>query len=396
MSTTRHQRTTLIAALLASYNANAGLLKDLYNLSAFKRLKICHLHFIEAAQFMGVQMMLAGYNFHHLEGVPFEKAAKIIAPADIPTSLLNQLNRFVGDFDGELRLTARQVAAFTKDAVGRYYTALGWELATQREVRRQRNVLIQETDAEVVPQTLLDCCSSFALDGSDALLGWLASGEVVREQPSEDAKHKDCVPLSVWYEKLKTHLWRAIEVGEGERIRHIFNMCLRHVQDVYAWLKDETTGKITRNLQKDLAKASSRGGTFICESKNALDRLYCRKETLYPLFTYKLYTMLSTMHFNTLRFAEMAGERKVQRVIDVQRKYFRGTTRMVFKTAVEHLWRYQIAQAVLDARREHHELPHEDVDLQGMIDAEAAFEEAEPEDILEFCDSDDDEYEEEL
>ncbi|KIH68102.1 hypothetical protein ANCDUO_01563 [Ancylostoma duodenale] len=373
MSTTRHQRTTLIAALLASYNANAGLLKDLYNLSAFKRLKICHLHFIEAAQFMGVQMMLAGYNFHHLEGVPFEKAAEIIAPADIPTSLLNQLNRFVGDFDGELRLTARQVAAFTKDAVGRYYTALGWELATQREVRRQRNVLIQETDAEMVceehrnpkmehegePNALaFDAEMVAAQERSFATLLAELEGEIGSVQHFWDGWH-----LVKWFGNnlRKTHLWRAIEVGEGERIRHIFNMCLRHVQDVHAWLKDETTGKITS-----------------------------------PLFTYKLYTMLSTMHFNTLRFAEMAGERKVQRVIDVQRKYFRGTTRMVFKTAVEHLWRYQIAQAVLDARREHHELPHEDVDLQGMIDAEAAFEEAEPEDILEFCDSDDDEYEEEL
>ncbi|RCN24707.1 hypothetical protein ANCCAN_29591 [Ancylostoma caninum] len=153
---------------------------------------------------------------------------------------------------------------------------------------------------------------------------------------------------------------------------------------------------LNKNLQKDLAKASPRGGTSICESKNALDGLYCRKEIFYPLFTYKLYTMLSTMHFNTLRLAEMAGERRVQRVIDVQRKYFRRTTRMAFKTPVEHLWRDQIAQAVLDARREHHELPPEDVDLQGMIDAEAAFEEAEPEDVFEDMDSDDEEYEEEL
>ncbi|EYB99046.1 hypothetical protein Y032_0125g1256 [Ancylostoma ceylanicum] len=127
---------------------------------------------------------------------------------------------------------------------------------------------------------------------------------------------------------------------------------------------------LNKNLRKDLAKANPRGGTSICESKNALDRLYCRKEIFYPLFTYKLYTMLSTMHFNTLRL----GERRVQRVIDVQRKYFRRTTRMVFKTPVEHLWR----------------------DHQGMIDAEAAFEEAEPENVFEDTDSDDEEYEEEL
>ncbi|RCN50519.1 hypothetical protein ANCCAN_03373 [Ancylostoma caninum] len=611
ISTARHQRAVLFAALLARYNVDAEFLKGLYSLSASKRLRICHNHFIEAAQFMGAEMMLAGYNFHHFEGVAFGKAAKIVVPGDIPASLLDQLNRFVGDFDGELRLTPEQVAAFMKDAITRYYTASGWELTTRREDRRRSDGLKQGVDGEtahmdceedliasredvqgptapvfdvemeeeqeqppsfaspvfsnfsprdasgsvddmlddgvdlrgtdpsllnsfflvqgiatmgkaassrvrvrlalleVVPMVqtgnreslppaptkgvrrsstqesqglhlaadgafdsrgysaLIDGSSSqMEVEGLRRLLQWLTKegwniasittdrnrsfatllaeleGEIGSVQHfwdgwhlvkwfgnnlRKEAKHKDCVPLSVWYEKLKTHLWRAIEVGEGERIRHIFNTCLKHVQDVHAWPKDETTGKITRcghpplegprpetmmegtpafdrlsrlvlnrNLQKDLAKASPRGGTSICESKNALDRLYCRKEIFYPLFTYKLYTMLSTMHFNTLRFAEMAGERKVQRVIDVQRKYFRRTTRMVFKTPVEHLWRDQIAQAVLDSRREHHELPPEDVDLQGMIDAEAAFEEAEPEDILEFCESDDDEYEEEL
>ncbi|RCN53702.1 hypothetical protein ANCCAN_00196 [Ancylostoma caninum] len=100
---------------------------------------------------------------------------------------------------------------------------------------------------------------------------------------------------------------------------------------------------LNKNSQKDLAKASPRGGTSICESKNALDRLYCRKE----------------IFENFLRWLVRGG----YRIIDVQRKYFRRTTRMVFKTPVEHLWRDQIAQAVLDARRQHHELPPEDVDL---------------------------------
>ncbi|EYB92585.1 hypothetical protein Y032_0192g1360 [Ancylostoma ceylanicum] len=50
----------------------------------------------------------------------------------------------------------------------------------------------------------------------------------------KEARHKDCAPLSVWYENLKTHKWKSIEVGNGERIRHFFNTCLKHVQDVYA------------------------------------------------------------------------------------------------------------------------------------------------------------------
>ncbi|RCN53701.1 hypothetical protein ANCCAN_00195 [Ancylostoma caninum] len=48
-------------------------------------------------------------------------------------------------------------------------------------------------------------------------------------RPEQEAKHKGCIPLSVWYERLKTHLWTAIEVGEGERIRYSFNTRLKHV-----------------------------------------------------------------------------------------------------------------------------------------------------------------------
>ncbi|RCN24966.1 hypothetical protein ANCCAN_29324, partial [Ancylostoma caninum] len=144
--------------------------------------------------------------------------------------------------------------------------------------------------------------------------------------------------------------------------------------------------------------ASPRGGTSVCEAKNALDRLYCRKEIFYPLFTYKLYAMLSTMHFNTLRLAELAGERRVERVVEVQRKYFTRTSRVVFKTPVEHVWRHEIVQAVLDARKEHLEAPlADDVDVQEMVDAEAVFYEGIPEPNLESeIDSDEEEYEEEL
>ncbi|RCN41400.1 hypothetical protein ANCCAN_12667, partial [Ancylostoma caninum] len=155
---------------------------------------------------------------------------------------------------------------------------------------------------------------------------------------------------------------------------------------------------LNKVLQRDLPKASPRGGTSICESKNALDRLYCRKEIFYPLFTYKLYEMLSTMHFNTLRLAELAGERRVERVVEVQRKNFTRTSRVAFKTPVEHIWRDQITQAILDARRKHHEEPlADDVDIQEMIEAEAAFYEVIPEPNLESeIDSDEEEYEEEL
>ncbi|EYB96958.1 hypothetical protein Y032_0145g2503 [Ancylostoma ceylanicum] len=103
---------------------------------------------------------------------------------------------------------------------------------------------------------------------------------------------------------------------------------------------------------------------------------------LYPLSTYKLYAMLSTMHFNTLTLAELAGERRVQRIVEVQRKFFTRTSRTVFKSPVQHSWRDQITPAVLEARQRYHEVPPDEVDLQAIIDVEAGFDGGESEDLL--------------
>ncbi|KIH42600.1 hypothetical protein ANCDUO_27414, partial [Ancylostoma duodenale] len=89
----------------------------------------------------------------------------------------------------------------------------------------------------------------------------------------KEAKYKNCAPLAVWYEKLKTHMWQAIEVGEGERIRHIFNTCLKHVQDVHVWAKEEATGRYTRCGHAPLeGVVGPRPGT-IAEGTPAFERL---------------------------------------------------------------------------------------------------------------------------
>ncbi|EYC20090.1 hypothetical protein Y032_0023g862 [Ancylostoma ceylanicum] len=73
---------------------------------------------------------------------------------------------------------------------------------------------------------------------------FVASDEMVRQQPKEGRMKRQNIrtgaPLSVWYEKLKGHIWKEIEVGNGERIPHIFNICFEHVQD--EWLKIEAAG----------------------------------------------------------------------------------------------------------------------------------------------------------
>ncbi|EYB94530.1 hypothetical protein Y032_0170g248 [Ancylostoma ceylanicum] len=153
------------------------------------------------------------------------------------------------------------------------------------------------------------------------------------------------------------------------------------VRDVYEWEEEDSTGPynccshgklvkprpetlppesdvyqafrnivLTRSFQKDLAKASPYGGTSICETKHALDRLYCRKEIFYPLSTYHVYAKLATTHINTLRLAEMAGERNVLRVLQIQRKYNRRKSTIVSKFHVPYKWRDDVLAEVFSAR----------------------------------------------
>ncbi|RCN28686.1 hypothetical protein ANCCAN_25570 [Ancylostoma caninum] len=199
----------------------------------------------------------------------------------------------------------------------------------------------------------------------------------------KESRSAGCAPIAVWTEKVKTHLWKSIEVGagNGDMVRHVFNTCLMHVRGVHQWSPMPETGPYTscghssvgeprpetlsegtkafakfrdvvlnRRLQEDLVKASPYGGTSVCEAKNALDRLYCRKEIFYPITTYPFYAKMATMHFNTLRLAELAGERRVERVVEVRRKYLSRTSRMTFKTSVHQVWRDDVLDAVLSAR----------------------------------------------
>ena len=56
-----------------------------------------------------------------------------------------------------------------------------------------------------------------------------------------------------------------------------------------------------------------------------------------PVETYKLYAMLSTIHFNSSRLAKIAEEKSGRRNLYIQRKYY--MRRMEFKTPTEHVWR---------------------------------------------------------
>ncbi|KHJ96659.1 hypothetical protein OESDEN_03379 [Oesophagostomum dentatum] len=145
----------------------------------------------------------------------------------------------------------------------------------------------------------------------------------------------------------------------------------------YEWLRQLV---LNRTFQKDLVKANNLGGTSICESKNALDDCTgAKKPTSNPVDTYKLYSMLSAMHFNSLRLAEMAGGRGEQRTLYVQRKYYMRQSRIMFKNPIEHVCREHIIQDVLQRRLQSHEeqgsseTESPQLDIQRTIDAETAY-----------------------
>ncbi|EYC06409.1 hypothetical protein Y032_0076g1044 [Ancylostoma ceylanicum] len=55
---------------------------------------------------------------------------------------------------------------------------------------------------------------------------------------------------------------------------------------------------------------------------------------------------------NALRLGGLAGERRLERVFEVRRKYLFRTSRSTFKSTVHQVWRNDVLDAVLSARME--------------------------------------------
>ncbi|CAJ0589539.1 unnamed protein product [Cylicocyclus nassatus] len=194
------------------------------------------------------------------------------------------------------------------------------------------------------------------------------------------AKRRVYMVIKDWIRAIKKHLYYAVEqgalAGDGNYAKYLFNTCLNHVADKHEWDEADITGPIrrcshdalevdeedrkptiplgspaheklreillNRVFQKDIALASSLSGTSQCETKNALDRLYCPKDLFLPPQTYYLYVSMSTMHLNALTEAELKGERVVERRDRIRRKFNEYDTELRHKTPVEHLWRKEI------------------------------------------------------
>ncbi|KIH68691.1 hypothetical protein ANCDUO_00972 [Ancylostoma duodenale] len=133
---------------------------------------------------------------------------------------------------------------------------------------------------------------------------------------------------------LERHRHRNVGARSQLDIPPIFNTCLMHVRDVHEWEEEDITG------------------SYNCCSHGEL--VGPRPETL-PLDSdayqaFRDIAKLATMHINTLRLAEMAGERNVLKVIQIQRKYNRRKSTIVFKSPVPHKWRDDVLDEVLSAR----------------------------------------------
>ncbi|EYC21667.1 hypothetical protein Y032_0019g3951 [Ancylostoma ceylanicum] len=154
----------MISALLASYNGNSELLKVLYERCTYKRMKFCHQHFIDAAQFMGAEMMLAGFKFAQPDDALFGKTFATVRLQDIPASLLDQLNAYVQQFDETLTLTVKDVAQFMQDSIKRYYTASGWLKGSMNKQDKEEKKTgceescAREESVEMEEETFFEAC----------------------------------------------------------------------------------------------------------------------------------------------------------------------------------------------------------------------------------------------
>ncbi|EYC21661.1 hypothetical protein Y032_0019g3947 [Ancylostoma ceylanicum] len=595
--TRKHQSAVLFSALLASYNGNSELLKRLYEQSIHKRMRFCHQHFIDAAQFMGAEMMLAGFKFPQPDDILFERTQETVGMRDIPNCLLQQLNAYVQQFDENLALAAKDVAMFMRDSIKKYYTASGWMAGGKKKQgnerrRKRRRKVVEESigDDEDITQTeceenyaqeegmtmeedsLFEACQvkadaepdQWEMEDSHGipLSDLVSSSEVKRDsQFSSVGNSIDCgdealndavdppeadpsllngfflvqgvmlmqlfmvcqqcsarlspgkvrltavgtAPVVEYYCSRCSVSEGDIKRWEGQRrsLNHTregsflgniltvisavvtgtrfgelqqwakqlrlsfisnsffykwFFHCKPSIEKVYVshqqkvfdairrkyagkglhlaagssfhsrgsngmignvavadlktwlvlhtevlhrlgksnsssqmevqglrkllqWLSSQklkissiTTGfrhspiksplsgtqmeqshifeklrqiGLNSSLQEELGKARIRRGRSLFKKKSALDILYHKRKILYPLFTYKLYAMLSTMHFNALILADIAGEGKEEQSSEAHSKFF-GKSRKISKTIVLHSWRDQIIEAVLE------------------------------------------------
>ncbi|EYC21665.1 hypothetical protein Y032_0019g3950 [Ancylostoma ceylanicum] len=636
----RHQSAVLISALLASYNGNSELLKGLYEQSTQRRMKFCHQHFIDAAQFMGAEMMLAGFKFPQPDDILFERTIETVGLRDIPSSLLHQLNAYVQQFDENLTLAARDVAMFMRDSIKKYYTASGWMAGgikkqdNERKRKGKRKVVeelvdddedIAQTDCEencaqeegmkMEEESLFESCQVKADAEPDQwemetshgipLSDLVSSSEAKRDsqfspvgnsidygdKALNDANDAVCFPetdpsflngfflvqgvmlmqlfmvcqqcsarlspgkvrlsavgtapvvqyycprcsvdkgdIKCWEGQRRslnhtregsflgniltvisavvtgTRFWELQQWAKQLRLSFISNSffykwffhCKPSIEKVYVshqqnvfdlirrkyagkglhltsgssfnsrgrngiignvavadlktrlvlhtevlhrlgksntssqmeleglrkllqWLSSQklkissiTTGSrnspmwsclphtlvegshafeklgqigLNKSSQKELSKTRLRGGCSIFKTKNALDRLYRKRKVLYPLFTYKLYAMLSTMHFNTLAFAEVADERRIERGRGTPSKFL-AKSRKVSKPPVVHAWRDTIVEAVLEELLVEHGVPPRNVkrdtsEIQGSVIVENMFDRGETKDTVE-------------
>ncbi|XGW05311.1 hypothetical protein V3C99_016019 [Haemonchus contortus] len=198
------------------------------------------------------------------------------------------------------------------------------------------------------------------------------------------AQKEGCSSILPWIEEVKTLLWSAAEWSPkfSSEVPHRFNECLRQVTDERydtvegheptnssATTSDNANGHVeasgvsrlkdnalrsfrdvvlNKRFQRDLVKASPAGGVPIRQLENALYRIYCRRDINYPPFVYPVFMKMAEMHLNTLRLAELNGDRKVEKV--EERDGPRGKTTLTFKTPVAHTWRDSVLQEVLTLR----------------------------------------------
>ncbi|VDL79101.1 unnamed protein product [Nippostrongylus brasiliensis] len=197
--------------------------------------------------------------------------------------------------------------------------------------------------------------------------------EKASEQP-------ECDAIAGWIPEVRTIFWKSVEEGEsGQDVRHRFNTCLMHVIDLHTWEKKSLTGRYTScfhevldtqrpeslqngseayelftavilnaDFQADLERVCVFDGASVCEAKNVLDAVYCRRATSYPLNVFKAYTMISTLHFNAVLYEELVETSPQEEAPSVRRKSNKSTQPVVVEsTSIDNKWRRDILNSVL-------------------------------------------------
>uniref|UniRef100_A0A7I4YKD3 Cytoplasmic tRNA 2-thiolation protein 2 n=1 Tax=Haemonchus contortus TaxID=6289 RepID=A0A7I4YKD3_HAECO len=130
-SAARTQNVVLLMSLSLAGYVDLERARSLVEKATKRQAYVCHIHVVQAAQYISAEMVMYGKRFAHFEDPSASGRTAYVTDGDIPQELVNAINRMA---EGITAVTFRDVSRFLNDALKRYYATSLWEVKVETDV----------------------------------------------------------------------------------------------------------------------------------------------------------------------------------------------------------------------------------------------------------------------